>query len=68
MLLRTTNTTTMLKNLHTSYTPEKKLRLISNEEIAYDLLELSDMLMLPMSTCMHLLYHRLVDNNKEILC
>lgn len=58
----------MQKNIPTNYITEEKIRIISNQEIAYDLLELSEMLVLPVDTCMLLLFQRLTENNNEVFC
>ncbi len=58
----------MNKNLTSNYVIQEKIRVISNQEIAYDLLELQDMLTLPMNTCLHILYHRLSTNEIEATC
>lgn len=58
----------MTKNVTINYAFEEKARVISNQEIAHDLLELADMLVLPIDTCLDLLYHRMSTNTTEATC
>ncbi len=46
----------------------KKARIISNQQIAYDLLEMQEILTLPINTCLYILYDRLSTNNLEATC